>query len=291
MTGRLENKVAIITGAATGIGEAIAKKFILEGAKVVVNGLPGDPVDKVVKEIIKSGGRAIGFIGDVSDAETAENCVKQTIKKYGRVDILINNAGTFQTVAPIDKFSVADFDYMTKMNVRSCFLMTKYALPHLKKTKGNIVSTGSEAGTIGQPMCAPYGGSKGWIISFMRGCALEQAANGVRANCVCPGPTDTQWHDVDVSPMTKKMEEDIVKGTPLGRHGGPEEVANVFAFIASDEASFVTGALYFVDGGISIGRGPAGEDVPVKLRKPPKGKLKLKHTKEGLKNKKVNSKQ
>ena len=111
----------------------------------------------------------------------------------------------------------------------------------------------------------------------------------MRANCVCPGHTNTRWHDTKVSPMTEEMEKDIIKGTPLGRHANPEEVANVFAFLASEEASFVTGALYFVDGGISIGRGPAGDYIPKKLRKPPTGKLKLKHSKEGLKGKKVNN--
>ena len=289
MAKRLNNKVAIVTGGATGIGEAIVKKFILEGAKVVVNGLPDDPVDEVVNEIQKEGGDAYGFKGDISESNIAKKCIEQAIKKYDHLDILINNAGTFQTVAAVQDFPVEDFDYMTKMNVRSCFLMTKFAIPYLQKTEGNIISTASEAGTIGQPLCAPYGGSKGWIISFMRGVALEQAANGIRANCVCPGPTDTQWHDIDKSPMTKKMEDDIINGTPLGRHANPEEIANVFSFLASNEASFVTGALYFVDGGISIGRGSSGSNVPNELRKQPRGKLDLRHSKEGLRNKEVHS--
>jgi NAD(P)-dependent dehydrogenase (short-subunit alcohol dehydrogenase family) len=287
MKGRLLNKVAVVTGGATGIGEAISKKFILEGAKVIVNGLPDDPVDDVVDEIRKDGGESFAFVGDISESGAAEKCIGKAYEKFGRLDILINNAGTFQTVSPVEDFPIEDFDYMTKMNIRSCFLMSRFAVPYLKKTRGNIISTASEAGTVGQPDCAPYGGSKGWIIAFMRGVALEQAKNGIRANCVCPGPTDTQWHDTEISPMTEKMESDIIKSVPLGRHANPEEIANVFAFLASDEASFVTGALYFADGGISIGRGASGEDKPDTLRKAPEGQLNLKHSHEGLENKKV----
>jgi NAD(P)-dependent dehydrogenase (short-subunit alcohol dehydrogenase family) len=285
MSGRLKDKVAIVTGGATGIGEAICKKFVLEGAKVIVCGLPADPVEQVVKEIRQDKGEAEAFEGDVSEAGAAEACVKKAIDTFGRLDVLVNNAGTFQTVASTENFPVDDFDYMMKMNTRTAFLMTKFALPHLQKTKGNIISTGSEAGTIGQPDCSPYGGSKGFMLAFTRGVALEQIKHGVRANVVCPGPTDTQWHDTDVSPMTVEMEQDILKGTPMGRHGNPEEIANVFAFLASDEASFVTGALYFVDGGISIGRGPAGDYVKEQFKIIPARKLKLKHSKEGLKGK------
>ncbi len=288
MTGRLKDKIAIVTGGATGIGEAICKKFVSEGAKVIVCGLPSDPVEEVVKEINDGKGEAAAFEGDISEAGTAEMCVRKAIDTFGRLDILVNNAGTFQTVASTENFPVDDFDYMMKMNTRSAFLMTKYALPHLQKCRGNIISTGSEAGTIGQPDCSPYGGSKGFMIAFTRGVALEQIKYGVRANVVCPGPTDTQWHDTDVSPMTMQMESDILKGTPMGRRGNPEEIANVFAFLASDEASFVTGSLYFADGGISIGRGPAGDYVEEKYKIIPARKLKLKHSKEGLNSKKVN---
>lgn len=287
MNKSLNDKIAIVTGGATGIGEAIVHKFASEGARVVVNGLPDDPVDAVVDSINNHSGQAVGYKGDISEDNHARACVQKAIATYGRLDILVNNAGTFQTVAATSDFPSEDFDYMTRMNVRSVFLMTKYALPFLQESGGNIISTGSEAGLLGQPLCTPYAGSKAWIHGFMRGVALEQARYGVRANCVCPGPIDTQWHDTDISPMTPKMELDILKGTPLGRRGTVEEAANVFAFLASDEASFVTGALYFVDGGISIGRGPIGEDVPEELRKQPAIKLDLKFTKKGLENKKV----
>lgn len=277
MAERLQGKTAIVTGAATGIGEAIAKKFAYEGAQIVVNSLPGDPINDVVSSINANGGEAIGFAGDVSDEIQAMACVQAALDAFGRIDVLVNNAGVFQETGPTEDFSIEGFDYMVRMNVRSAFLMTRYALPHLQRTRGNVIFAGSEAGTIGQPECSPYGGTKGFLIAMGRGVALEQAKHGVRANIVCPGPTETSWHDPAKSGMTQKMEQMIGKATPLARHATTEEVANVYAFLASDEASFVTGALYFVDGGISIGRGPAGEDVPQQFRQPPPGVLEIEH--------------
>lgn len=275
--GRLDYKVAIITGAGTGIGEAIAKKFAREGAKVVVNSLPGDPVDDVVASIRDDGGEAAGYTGDVSEPQHAQACVKAALDAFGQLDILVNNAGVYQEMNEVDDFSIEGFDYMVKMNVRSAFLMTKYAIPHLQKTRGNVIFAGSEAGTIGQPGCIPYGGTKGFMIQMARGLALEQAPYGVRANAVCPGPTETSWHNPKHSGMTAETEKMIESATPLGRHATTEEVANVYAFVASDEASFVTGAMYFVDGGVSIGRGPVGDQVPKKLRKQPDGVLDIDH--------------
>ena len=120
---------------------------------------------------------------------------------------------------------------------------------------------------------------------FMRGVAVEQAQNGVRANCVCPGPIDTAWTHKETGPMDKEMETSLIQATPLARRGTPEEVANVYAFLASDEASYVTGALYVVDGGTTIAKGPVGDLVPESLRKKPKGELELAHSHHGLRNK------
>jgi NAD(P)-dependent dehydrogenase (short-subunit alcohol dehydrogenase family) len=277
--GRLQDKVAIITGSATGIGEAIAKKFAHEGAKVIVNSLPGDPVDDVVANIREHGREAVGYVGDVSEPEHAQSCVQVALDAFGKLDVLVNNAGVYQEMNEADDFTIEGFDYMVKMNVRSAFLMTKYAIPHLQKTRGNVIFTGSEAGTIGQPGCIPYGGTKGFNIQMARGLALEQAPYGVRSNAVCPGATETSWHNPKHSGMTPEAEKTIQSAIPMGRHATTEEVANVFAFVASDEASFVTGALYFVDGGVSIARGAVGEDVPKKLRKQPEGILDIEHDK------------
>jgi len=284
---RLEGKVAIITGAGTGIGEAIAHKFAKEGARLIVNGLPDDPIADVAQSIREKGGDAIPKAGDVSDENSAWACIELALTKYDRLDILINNAGVFLNNAMTEDYPLEDFDRTIRMNIRSAFMMTRFALPHLQKTRGNIVSAGSESGVIGLAQNTTYGGTKGWIHAFMRGVALEQAQHGVRANCVCPGPIDTGWTHKETGPMDKVMEKNLIQAVALARRGTPEEVANVYAFLASDEATYVTGALYVVDGGTTIAKGPVGDLVPKSLRKEPEGELELQHRHEGLQNKKT----
>lgn len=285
---RLKGKVAIITGAGTGIGEAIAHKFALEGAKVVLNGLPDDPVDDVVNRIRSHGADAIAYKGDISEEEQAKACVQTAISSYGKLDVLVNNAGIFIVTSETQDYPLDAFDQTLRMNLRSAFLMTKYALPHLQKTRGNIISAGSEAGFNGLAQNTPYGGTKAWMHSFMKGVAVEQAKYGVRANCVCPGAIDTAWTRSETGPMNEKMEKMLIQATPMGRRGTPEEIANVYAFLASDEASYVTGALWLVDGGVTVAKGPVGEQVPESLRQQPEGSLHdLKHAHDGLRNKEV----
>lgn len=281
MKRRLEGKVAIVTGGATGIGEAISKKFAKEGAKVVICGLPDDPVDKVVNAILEEGDAAVAYKGDISEAKNAQDCVEKAVSEFGKLDILINNAGVFPVTSFMHEYPIDAYEYMVKHNLTTAFLMTRYALPQLHKTRGCIVSAGSEAGMIGIAQNTPYGGTKGFIHAFMRGVAVEQAQFGVRANCVCPGPIDTAWTHKETGPMDSKMEKNIIAATPMARRGTPEEVANVYLFLASDEASFVTGALYTVDGGITVAKGPAGEEVPNNLRKQPEGDIALQHDKDG----------
>lgn len=278
---RLKDKVAIITGAGAGIGEAVAHKFAREGAKLVLNGLPQDPVQDVVEAIRADGGDAVAYFGDVSDEEHAQACVQMAIDEFDRLDILINNAGVLVELAETDQYDVEHFDYTVRMNVRSCFLMTKFALPYLQQTRGNIVSAGSEAGFNGTPRFTPYGGTKGFIHSFMKGVAVEQARYGVRANCVCPGTIATAWTYAGEGVFDKEAEKTAVLSTPLGRRGTPEEMANVYAFLASDEASFVTGALWLADGGITPAHGNVGEKVPSELAREPKGVLPLQHSRDG----------
>ncbi|NJN57458.1 MAG: SDR family oxidoreductase [Leptolyngbyaceae cyanobacterium SL_5_9] len=286
MSGRLVGKVAIITGAATGIGEAIAHKFCKEGAKVVVNGLPDDPVQEVVATINQAGGEAIPYVGDVSQEVHAQGCVQAAIAQYGKLDVLVNNAGVFLVTATLEDYPIDAFDQTIRMNIRSAFLMTKFALPHLQKTHGNIVSAGSEAGFNGLAQNAPYGGTKGWMHSFMKGIAVEQAKNGVRANCVCPGAIDTAWTHKELGPMDSQMEKMLIEATPMARRGTPEEMANIYAFIASDEASYVTGALWLADGGVTVAKGSVGAQTPESLRTLPEGQLHhLKHSQAGLEGK------
>ncbi|WP_315789292.1 glucose 1-dehydrogenase [Fischerella sp. JS2] len=290
MDRRLEGKVAIITGSGTGIGEAIAHKFAKEGAAVVVNGLADDPIEDVVQKIKHYGGKAIAYAGDVSQEFHAQNCVQTAINAYGKLDILVNNAGVFLATAETQDYPIEVFDETIRMNLRSAFLMTKYALPHLQKTRGNIISAGSEAGFNGLAYNTPYGGTKGWMHSFMKGVAVEQARHGIRANCVCPGAIDTAWTHKEEGPMNAKMEKTLIEATPLARRGTPEEIANIYAFLASDEASYVTGALWLADGGVTVAKGAVGKDTPFWLRSEPQGELRLDHSQEGLENKQTQSK-
>ncbi|MCU7552076.1 SDR family oxidoreductase [Chitinophagaceae bacterium LB-8] len=278
---RLNGKVAIVTGGATGIGEAISRLFAKEGAKVIVNGFPEDPVMDVVSSITNKGDFAAPFVGDVSVEENAMACVQFAIQTFYKLDILINNAGVFPVMEQIHNYPTDAFDYVMRNNIRTAFLMTKYAIPELKKTKGCIVSAGSEAGFLGLAENAPYGGSKGWIHAFTRGVAVEQAQHGIRANCVCPGAIDTAWTHKEHGPMKKKHEKMIIEGTPLGRRGTPEEIANAYLFLASDEASYVTGALFSVDGGITIAKGAVGKMADKDVKKEPEDNLDLKHDMDG----------
>lgn len=283
--GRLAKKVAIVTGAGTGIGEAIAHKFAREGARVVVAGLDTDPVDDVVRAITQQGGQAVAFKGDLSEEQNAQRCVELAVSTYGKLDVLANNAGVFLVTAETDKYPVDVFDATVRNNVRVPFLMTKYALPHLQQSRGNIVSTGSEAGFNGEAQNTPYGGTKGFVHAFTLGVAVEQAKYGVRANCVCPGAIDTAWTHKETGPMDAQLEKTLVEAAPMGRRGTPEEMANVAAFLASDEASYVTGALWLADGGVTPAKGSMGSQVPADLKREPGGQLMLEHSLDGLKNK------
>jgi NAD(P)-dependent dehydrogenase (short-subunit alcohol dehydrogenase family) len=274
---RLKNKVAIVTGGSTGIGEAISKKFAMEGAKVLVVGKADEPVNEVVEEIKEKGFVAAGFIGDISEKSEAKECVEECILNFGKLDILINNAGVFPEINQLQDYSLGAFQFLIKNNIQSFFMVTKFALPELIKTKGNIVNAGSEAGQQGLDMNVVYGGTKGFIHSFTKGLAIEQARNGIRVNSVCPGPIDTGWMHEDSRKVDFRMEEQIINSTVMGRRGTPEEVANVYLFLASDESSYVTGALYPVGGGILIAKGPAGKEANPFFKKSPKGNLDLRH--------------
>lgn len=279
--GRLQGKVAIVTGGATGIGEAIAHKFVREGARVTLAGLPGDPLDDVARALRARGGEVVVYEGDLGEEEHAAACVEATVDQFGKLDVLVNNAGVFPEVNETQDFSIAGFERLIHNNVRTVFLMTRAALPHLHKSRGVVLSAGSESGWLGLAKVTSYGGTKGWIHAFMEGVAVEQAQHGVRANCVCPGPIDTAWTHKETGPMDEQMEEMNIQATPLGRLGTPEEVANVYAFLASDEASYVTGALWFVDGGITVAKGGVGGQVPDELQRQPEGELELAHSLDG----------
>ena len=279
---RLEGKATIVTGAGTGIGEAIAHKFALEGADVLLNGLPDDPLDQVAADIREQYPEVevAVFEGDVADQETAEACVQAAVEAFGKLDVLVNNAGVLPKLAELHEYPIEDFEKLVHNNIYTAFHMTRAALPELQKTRGNIVSAGSEAGWNGSPRFAPYGPTKAYIHALMKGVAGEQGKYGVRANCVCPGPIDTSWTHAETGPMDEDAEETVVMSTAFGRRGTTEEIANVYAFLASDEASYVTGALWLVDGATTIVHGMPGKQVPDAIRQQPEGRLKLRFQRE-----------
>ncbi len=287
MAGRLKTKVAIVTGGGTGIGEAICRRFARDGAKVVVSGLPDDPIEDVAKAIVAEGGEAIAFAGDLAQEDAARRCIETAVDSYGKLDILVNNAGVLLVNAETDAFPIDKFDEHIRCNVRTAFLMTHFALPYLRETRGNVIFAGSEGGINGQPRSTVYGGTKGFLHSFMMGVAVEQAQYGVRANCVCPGPVDTAWTHKETGAVDEKVEQALISATPLGRRGTVEEIANVYAFLASDEASFVTGALWLVDGGITPAKGAIGGLASREVSTPPEGRMSLRHTHDGLLHKNV----
>ena len=275
--GLVQDKVAIVTGAAEGIGEAIAHKFAYEGAAgLVLAGLPDDPLDQVAADVRDQyGTRVETFAGDVGGQANAEACVRAAVDAFGRLDVLVNNAGALPELAELPEYPVGAFEQMLHNNVKTTFFMTRAALPELQKTKGNVVSAGSEAGYNGTPRFTPYGATKAWNHAFMKGVAGEQGQYGVRANCVCPGPVDTSWTHKETGPMDREAERTVTQSTAFGRRATTEEIANVYAFLASDQASYVTGALWLVDGATTIVHGAPGKKAPTDVQQEPPGVLTL----------------
>jgi NAD(P)-dependent dehydrogenase (short-subunit alcohol dehydrogenase family) len=252
-----------------------------------VNGLPDDPIEDVATAICNDGGTATAFASDVSIEEEARACVEAAISRFGKLDVLVNNAGVLLVNAEVDDMPVEQFDEQIRCNIRSAFLMTKYALPYLRETRGCIISAGSEGGINGQPRNAGYGGTKGFLHAFMAGVAVEQAQYGVRANCVCPGPIDTAWTHKETGAVDEDVEKALLSASPFGRRGTPEEVANVYAFLASDEASYVTGAAWLVDAGITPAKGAVGMLAQKDVSAPPATTLALRHSHDGNNNKRL----
>jgi NAD(P)-dependent dehydrogenase (short-subunit alcohol dehydrogenase family) len=277
----LQGKVAVVTGGAAGIGEAVSKLFARHGAQVVVNGLPGDPVEEVVAEIARDGGQAEGYAADVGTEEGARGCIAAATSRFGRLDVLVANAGIFPEQEDLPEFPLERFEELLHSNIRGVYLPVRFALPELRKTKGVVLAAGSEAGLRGEPQIVSYGATKGWVHAFIRGVAAEEAKHGVRANVVAPGPIDTEMTRPSKGNMRVKNALLAVKAVPLGRRGTPEEVANVYLFLASSLASFVTGAIYTVDGGATAAAGLPGLEAKKDARRAPEGTLELEHQYEG----------
>ncbi|MDP2644522.1 MAG: glucose 1-dehydrogenase [Desulfobacterales bacterium] len=252
---RLQGKVAIITGAGNGMGEADALLFAKEGAKVVVNDINQDVIDAVVKKIKDAKGEAMGFKADVTNRTEVDAMVAETISRYGKVDILVSNAGWDQ-LKPFLHTDRAFWDKIFGLNLIAHLNVVQAVLPNMLKNKyGKIVTIGSDAGRTGNPMEAPYSAAKGGVISFTKTIAREFGRANITANCVCPGITEGTRLSKEmleaVPDQALKMLETVRKVTPMGRLAQPEDVAKAVLFFASDDSSFVTGQVLSTSGGLA----------------------------------------
>lgn len=254
MEKRFQSKVALVTGATSGIGEATAIRLAAEGAKVVCVGRNKERGQAVVDRIKRSGGEAIFVAADVAQRAPVESAVKKSVETYGGIDVLFNNAGNVGPLKEIAEMTEEEWDEVLDVNLKSMFLFSKYALPHLKKSKGTIVNTGSELGLVGTPKYTAYCASKGGVVLFTRALALECAPLQVRVNCVSPGFTATRMSEWELShaPDKEAARKAAIENVPLGRMATPDEIANAVAFLASDEAKYITGAILSVDGGTTV---------------------------------------
>ncbi|MCX6774918.1 MAG: SDR family oxidoreductase [DPANN group archaeon] len=249
---RLEGKVAIITGASSGIGKATALLFGREGAKVIVNYSHSvDEANEVVDSILKSGGEAIAIKADVSKEHEVKAMMEETIKKYGKIDILYNNAGV-ELQKPITITSEEEWNKVLDINLKGMFHCSKHIISYMKEG-GVIVNTASVAGLFGSVNLSAYCASKGGVIALTKALALEYAPNKIRVNCICPGAIDTPMlrRFIDASPDPKATEKQFTSMHPLGRLGQPEDIARAALFLASDSSSFITGHSLVVDGGFT----------------------------------------
>jgi NAD(P)-dependent dehydrogenase (short-subunit alcohol dehydrogenase family) len=248
---KLKNKVAIITGAGAGIGEATALLFANEGAKVCCNSV-SESAKKVAEKINSDGGEAIFVQSDVSIEEDAKKIVDETIKAFGKVDILFNNAGIVLG-GSLDTMSTEDWDKTMAVNVRGVYLLTKYTVPHLKKTQGVIINNSSSVAFKGVKDRAAYTASKGAVLSMTRAMAMDYLDEKIRVNVICPGTTESASLERRIRSKGGNYEEvkaQYISRQRMGRLGKPEEIAEGVLFLVLNE--FCTGVSLLVDGGMTM---------------------------------------
>ena len=250
MAERFKDKVVIVTGAASGIGEATARRFSAEGAKIILVDRQREALEKVAVELPSD--RTLVQVTDVSDSRAVDDMVASTVKRFGRLDVLVNNAGVHEGGDPAE---ITDEQWRKVMatDADGVFFGCRAAIPHLEKTKGSIVNTASVSGTGGDWSMSPYNAAKGAVVNLTRALAMDLGKKGIRVNSVCPSLTRTGMTAdmMDDKDLLSKFAERI----PLGRVCEPREIAAVIAFLASEDASFMTGANVAVDGGVSASNG------------------------------------
>ena len=245
MPGRVAGKVALISGAARGMGESEARLFAREGAKVVLGDVLEEQGRATVEGIIRQGGAATFVPLDVSKESDWQQAVKTAEQTYGQLDILINNAGIVR-MAPLDETSLEDWNAVISVNQTGVFLGMKHVIPAMRRAgSGSIVNISSIAGLIGLPNIPAYQASKGAVRLLTKNAAVQYAADKIRVNSVHPGRIETPM----TAPLAPERREMVLRLTPLGRDGKPEEVAYGVLYLASDESSYVTGTELVIDGG------------------------------------------
>lgn len=250
---RFENKVVVVTGSGHGIGRASALRFASEGASVAVVDLNGENANSVAEECSQEGSRACSYLADVSDADDVRDVVSRIVEDFGTIDVLHSHAGRLRA-GTVGETDLEEWNRTLAVNVTSMYLVIRTVLPIMQDQRsGAIVTTGSISGMFGEPALAAYTASKAAVVNLTRSVAIDNAALGIRANCVCPGWVDTGFNDPQF------LHDDLSEGdialliertVPMGRQGLPEEMAAAVAFLASSDASYITGQTLLVDGGL-----------------------------------------
>ncbi len=251
----MKGKVAIVTGSSKGIGLGIARTFSQEGAMVVVVSRHEAEGRPVAQELGEKEGRAIFIKTDVSNSESVRNMIDTTIRTFGRLDVMVNNAG-YHISKNVEETSEEEWQFIINTNLLSTFLCSKYAIPHLRKKRGNIINISSMVGLVGQPNAGAYSATKGGQIAMSKGMAIDFAKDGIRVNVICPGwiqtPLVEDWFGQQKDPAAAR--EYIYGKHPVGRIGTIEECGKAALFLACEEDSgFITGITLNIDGGITLG--------------------------------------
>jgi NAD(P)-dependent dehydrogenase (short-subunit alcohol dehydrogenase family) len=263
--GRIDNKVAVITGAASGMGRATAIRFATEGASVVIVDLNSNGGEEVASECRQVGGRAVFQKADVSNEEQVKAAINRAVQEFGRLDITFNNAGLSGAVGPIDEISVEDWDRTLAILLRSVFLGMKHSIPVMRKTGGGVIlSTSSLGGLRGVAELHAYSAAKAGVVSLTESVASLVGGDNIRVNCICPGPINTPLAHKTMIGGRAAAEEALKNMQPIRRAGSGEDVASMALFLASDEAAWITGTSMIVDGGGYASGGRAGGSLGMK---------------------------